>query len=159
MEISSCIGQMKVADPSLLQFLSWNALLTHSSAINLCHTLKHVKVHMGAVFIWLSRMTRASHEEVNPTSPPWPWMLLVPSRNISAVPALFSHAAHTWCHELSFKMWVLIRRKLSLSVSSIQYSAGLLCGRSRVQIRPDQHSGSLNNWVESAAFVIISANG
>ena len=25
--------------------------------------------------------------------------------------------------------------------------------------QPDQHSGSLNNWGESAAFVIISANG
>ena len=27
------------------------------------------------------------------------------------------------------------------------------------RLRPDQHSGSLNNWVESAAFVITSANG
>ena len=25
--------------------------------------------------------------------------------------------------------------------------------------RPDQHSGSLNNWEESAAFVMTSANG
>ena len=25
--------------------------------------------------------------------------------------------------------------------------------------RPDQHSGSYNNWEECAAFVIISANG
>ena len=33
-------------------------------------------------------------------------------------------------------------------------SAGLLSGRSR-----DQHSGSLHNWVESAAFVMTSANG
>ena len=36
---------------------------------------------------------------------------------------------------------------------------GLSRGRSRVQLRPDQHSGSLNNWGESAAFVITSANG
>ena len=27
------------------------------------------------------------------------------------------------------------------------------------RLRPDQHSGSLNNWAESAAFVIPSANG
>ena len=27
------------------------------------------------------------------------------------------------------------------------------------RLRPDQHSGSLNNWGESAAFVISSANG
>ena len=25
--------------------------------------------------------------------------------------------------------------------------------------RPDQHSGSLNNWEESATFVMTSANG
>ena len=38
-------------------------------------------------------------------------------------------------------------------------STGLSRGRSWVQLRPDQHSGSLNNWEESAAFVITSANG
>ena len=38
-------------------------------------------------------------------------------------------------------------------------STGLSRGRSWVQLRPDQHSGSLNNWGESAAFVTTSANG
>ena len=38
-------------------------------------------------------------------------------------------------------------------------STGLSRGRSWDQLRPDQHSGSLNNWGESAAFVITSANG
>ena len=33
-------------------------------------------------------------------------------------------------------------------------STGLSRGRSWVQLRPDQHSGSLNNWGESAALVI-----
>ena len=37
-------------------------------------------------------------------------------------------------------------------------SIGLSRGRSWVQLRPDQHSGSLNNWGESAAFVMTSAN-
>ena len=32
-------------------------------------------------------------------------------------------------------------------------------GRSWVRLRPDQHSGSLSNWRESAAFVITSAHG
>ena len=30
---------------------------------------------------------------------------------------------------------------------------------SRFKPQPDQHLGSLNNWEESAAFVITSANG
>ena len=38
-------------------------------------------------------------------------------------------------------------------------STGLPCGRSWVRLRPDQHSGSLNTWGKSAAFVITSANG
>ena len=39
------------------------------------------------------------------------------------------------------------------------WSVGLSRGRSWVQLRPDQHSGSLNKWGESAAFVISSAIG
>ena len=44
-------------------------------------------------------------------------------------------------------------------VSSVGWnSAGLLSGRSRVKPPPDQHSGSLDNCEESAAFVMTSAN-
>jgi hypothetical protein len=41
-------------------------------------------------------------------------------------------------------------------LSSLSWlSIGLLCGRPWFDTRPDdQHSGSWNNWVESAAFVI-----
>ena len=39
---------------------------------------------------------------------------------------------------------------------SVGWAPGCHAG---VQLRPDQHSGSLNNWGESAAFVITSANG
>ena len=49
-----------------------------------------------------------------------------------------SHAVHRWLSWLS---------------------TGLSRGRSWVQLRPDQHSGSWNNWGESAAFVTTSANG
>ena len=38
-------------------------------------------------------------------------------------------------------------------------SIGLSGGRSWVQLWPDQHSGSIDNWGESSAFVITSANG
>ena len=34
-----------------------------------------------------------------------------------------------------------------------------LVGVRRFKPQPNQHSGSLNNWEESAAFVITSANG
>ena len=63
---------------------------------------------------------------------------------------------------LSLKQSVALRW-LSWCVTAHRWlswlSTGLLRGRSWVQLRPDQHSGSLNNWGESAAFVIISANG
>ena len=53
-------------------------------------------------------------------------------------------------------------RNLWIKLSDLRFrntGAGLLSGRSRVQTRPDQHLGSLNNWEESAAFVMTSVNG
>ena len=38
-------------------------------------------------------------------------------------------------------------------------SLSLSCGSRGLEPRPNQHSGSENNWGESAAFVISSANG
>ena len=46
----------------------------------------------------------------------------------------------------------------SLSSLAISWeSAGLPGGRG-FKPRPDQHPGSLNNWKESAAFLMTSAN-
>jgi hypothetical protein len=38
-------------------------------------------------------------------------------------------------------------------------SIGLLCGRLWFNSWPGQHSGSLTNWREGAAFALTSANG
>ena len=61
------------------------------------------------------------------------------------------------------KLFVRLTAKIT-SLTSIAHrwlswlSTGLSRGRSWVQLQQDQHSGSLNNWGESAAFVITSAN-
>ena len=44
-------------------------------------------------------------------------------------------------------------------VSSVGRAPDCCAGGRRFKPRPDQHSGSLNNWGESAAFLITSANG
>ena len=44
-------------------------------------------------------------------------------------------------------------------VSSVGWASDYRAGGRGFKPRPDQHSGSLNNWGESAAFVITSANG
>ena len=44
-------------------------------------------------------------------------------------------------------------------VSSVGRALDCRAGGRRFKPRPDQHSGSLNNWGESAAFVMTSANG
>ena len=44
-------------------------------------------------------------------------------------------------------------------VSSVGRAPVYWAGGRGFKPRPDQHSGSLNDWGESAAFVIISANG
>ena len=62
-------------------------------------------------------------------------------------PVLVSPANAKTAHRLTAHRWLS------------WLSTGLSRGRSRVQFRPDQHSGSLNNWGESAAFVTTSANG
>ena len=43
--------------------------------------------------------------------------------------------------------------------SSVGYVAVCQAGGRWFKSRPDQHSGPLNNWGESAAFVMTSANG
>ena len=60
----------------------------------------------------------------------------------------------------SFTMFIKLpllfdRRPVSLFGWVSDYRAG---GRG-FEPRPDQHSGSLNNWAVSAAFLITSANG
>ena len=44
-------------------------------------------------------------------------------------------------------------------VSSVGRAPVCRAGDRGFKARPDQHSGSLNNWEESAAFVMTSANG
>ena len=44
-------------------------------------------------------------------------------------------------------------------VSSVGRAPVYWAGSRGFKPRPDQHSGSLNNWEESAAFVTTSANG
>ena len=55
----------------------------------------------------------------------------------------------------SFKKPPPFNRRL---VSSLGRAPVRRAGGGRFKPRPDQHAGSLNNWEESAAFVITSAN-
>ena len=61
----------------------------------------------------------------------------------------------------SIKNHLLLDRDHGLPTGWLSWlSIGLLCGRSWDQkLQPDQHSGSLNNWGESAAFIMTYANG
>ena len=49
--------------------------------------------------------------------------------------------------------------KHTTACSSLGCALGCYTGSHEFETWPDQHSGSLNNWGESAAFVISSANG
>ena len=44
-------------------------------------------------------------------------------------------------------------------VSSVGRAPDCCAGGRRIKPGPDQHSGSLNNWGERAAFVMTPANG
>ena len=44
-------------------------------------------------------------------------------------------------------------------VGSVGWAPDYRAGGRGFEPRPDQHLGSLNNWGESAAFVMTSANG
>ena len=46
-----------------------------------------------------------------------------------------------------------------LEVGSVGWVPDYRAGGRGFEPRPDQHLGSLNNWGESAAFVMTSANG
>ena len=63
---------------------------------------------------------------------------------------------HPSCSTAPVACWHAADRRL---VSSVGRAPVYWAGGRRFKPRPDQHSGSLNNWGESAAFVIISANG
>ena len=60
-----------------------------------------------------------------------------------------------WSSELTLDTWYTLRRPVGSVGRASDYRAG---GRG-FKPRPDQHSGSLSNWEESAAFVMTSANG
>jgi len=80
---------------------------------------------------------------------------------------------HIWCDVYNFKVTftgtscffilqhILNRwsNLISRPVSSVGRAPDCCAGYRKFKPRPDQHSGSLNNWGERAAFAMTPANG
>ena len=102
------------------------------------------------------QLPRGSLLEKNETQFPAPYWISNRANTIARLPVTrFERCVLKRFHSLSSLWWYEWKLKRRGNI----FRNGLSRGRSWVQLRPDQHLGSLNNWGGSAAFVITSANG
>ena len=86
---------------------------------------------------------------------PFPFPLLMIFSPFPQTESLFTGYVESWRKNegLHKEIWNLTAARLA------QYEPVCRAGGRWFKSRPDQHSGSLNNWGESVAFVMTSANG